>query len=93
MEKGIAYKNLQQFYPFYKREHSKTGTRVLHIIGTSLVIAQAAAAAHKRDARLLVSGVVSAYSFAWIGHFFYEKNQPATFKYPILSLIRCAIEI
>lgn len=82
-----AYKTLEEFYPFYKGEHSKTGTRVLHVLGTSLFLAQAAAAGHKRDARLLLSGIVSAYGCAWIGHFFIEKNKPATFKYPFLSLL------
>lgn len=87
MTEQKVYKNLKEFYPYYKDEHSKTGTRVLHVIGTSLFIAQAAAAAHKRDARLLLGGIVSAYGCAWIGHFFVEKNKPATFKYPFLSLI------
>ena len=27
------------------------------------------------------------YGFAWVGHFFYELNQPATFIYPIYSLL------
>lgn len=93
MAEGDEYKNLKEFYPYYKHEHSKAGTRVLHMIGTSLFLAQAAAAAHTRDARLLLSGIVSAYGFAWVGHFFIEKNKPATFRYPFLSLIRWAADI
>ena len=31
--------------------------------------------------------VLLGYGFAWIGHFFFEKNRPATFIYPIFSLI------
>ena len=27
------------------------------------------------------------YGFAWVGHFFYEKNHPATFTYPTFSLL------
>ena len=30
---------------------------------------------------------LEAYGFAWVGHFFFEKNRPATFKYPIFSFI------
>jgi hypothetical protein len=64
------------------------GTRVLHFVGTSLFIAQAAAAAHAKNPKLLLSGILSAYGCAWLGHFFVEKNKPATFKYPLMSLIR-----
>jgi hypothetical protein len=32
------------------------------------------------------AGVVG-YAFAWIGHFFFEKNKPATFTYPVWSLM------
>uniref|UniRef100_A0A383VGW2 DUF962 domain-containing protein n=1 Tax=Tetradesmus obliquus TaxID=3088 RepID=A0A383VGW2_TETOB len=89
-EQGKAkqrYKTLAEFYPYYKSEHQQTGTRVLHFLGTSLFLAQAAAAAHAKNPRLLLSGVLSAYGCAWLGHFFVEKNRPATFKYPLLSLI------
>jgi hypothetical protein len=64
------------------------GTRVLHFVGTSLFIAQAAAAAHARNPKLLLSGIISAYGCAWLGHFCVERNRPATFKYPLMSLFR-----
>ncbi|KAF6266566.1 membrane protein [Scenedesmus sp. NREL 46B-D3] len=89
-EQGQAkqrYKNLSEFYPHYKLEHQQTGTRVLHFVGTSLFLAQAAAAAHAKNPKLLLSGIISAYGCAWLGHFFVEKNRPATFKYPLMSLI------
>jgi hypothetical protein len=92
MSKGetVRYKNLKEFYPFYQNEHRKTGTRVLHFIGTSLFLLQLVGAAHNRNPRLLVSGILSAYGCAWAGHFFVEENKPATFKYPLMSLARCA---
>ncbi len=29
--------------------------------------------------------LLSGYAFAWVGHFFFEKNRPATFKHPFYS--------
>ena len=68
--------------PFRKR-----GTRLLHVAGTSLFIAQATAAAATRDPRLVASGIISAYGLAWASHFFIERNRPATFRYPLFSLL------
>jgi len=69
------FNSLKDFYPFYKKEHGKTGTRALHFVGTTLFLLQAAAAAGTRNPKLLLSGVVSAYGCAWIGHFFVENNR------------------
>jgi hypothetical protein len=30
---------------------------------------------------------ISAYAFAWFGHFVFERNLPATWSYPLYSLI------
>ena len=69
------FNSLKEFYPFYKQEHCKTGTRALHVIGTSLFLLQAAAAGATRQPKLLLTGVLSAYSCAWLGHFFVEHNR------------------
>lgn len=72
------FKSLKDFYPYYKKEHCKTGTRSLHFVGTSLFLLQAAAAAYTKQPKLLLSGVVSAYGCAWVGHFFVEHNKWVT---------------
>lgn len=80
------YKTFEEFYPYYLNEHRKLGTRVTHFIGTSLFFILAITALIQINGFILLAGVVCAYFFAWMGHFFIEKNKPATFKYPWMSL-------
>jgi hypothetical protein len=58
----------------------------LHFIGTGLVLALAAAALLFHNVQLLIAVPFVGYGFAWVGHFFFEKNKPATFKHPLYSL-------
>ena len=81
------YRSFREFYPFYLTEHVNPTSRRLHVIGTGLVIASWIAAAVLRDWRLLLLSPVIGYGFAWTGHAFFEKNRPATFKYPLWSLM------
>ena len=76
-----------EFWPFYLREHSRASTRWLHFVGTSLGLASAVSAAVLGRPLLVLGFPVIAYGMAWIGHFGIEKNRPATFKYPLWSLI------
>jgi hypothetical protein len=80
------YKSFAEFYPFYIREHANRTSRRLHVVGTGLSIALALAAVSRLDWRLGLAAVVCGYAFAWVGHFFFEKNRPATFTYPLWSL-------
>jgi hypothetical protein len=77
----------EEFWPFYVREHSKKTTRMLHFVGTTVATAIAATAIIKRKPLLIPLALVSGYGPAWIGHFFVEKNRPASFKYPLWSFI------
>ena len=75
-----------QFWPYYVGEHSKALTRWLHLAGTlggSVALVVMIAAGY---GRYFLLALIYAYGLAWIGHFFVEKNQPATFKYPLWSL-------
>ena len=78
--------SLKEFYPFYLQEHNNSTSRVLHFTGTSLVLLLIPAALLFHDLRLLILIPFVGYGFAWVGHFFFEKNKPATFKYPAYSL-------
>jgi hypothetical protein len=77
---------LREFYPFYLKEHSNSTSRILHFIGTSLALLLIPAALIFNDAKLLILIPFVGYGFAWVGHFFFEKNKPATFQYPGYSL-------
>ena len=76
----------RRFYVFYLGEHRNRMCRRLHFVGTSLVIGCVLAAVVTRDAWWLVGAPLCGYGFAWIGHFFFEKNRPATFTHPLYSL-------
>ncbi|EFN56929.1 hypothetical protein CHLNCDRAFT_21772 [Chlorella variabilis] len=83
---GSRFRSRRQFYPFYLGEHANRTCRRLHVAGTSCALALAAAAAATRQPGLLLYTGLVGYGFAWLGHFFFEKNRPATFRYPLWSL-------
>ncbi len=85
MEK--QYQSLKEFYPYYLTEHSNITSRALHFFGTGLFIGLIVYASVEGPLWLLAIAPFCAYFFAWLGHFVFEKNKPATFKYPFLSLI------
>jgi hypothetical protein len=81
------FASFSEFYPYYLAEHSNPTCRLLHFIGSSLVLALIAFAVVSGSFILLWLIPVIGYGFAWVGHFFYEHNKPATFKYPLYSLM------
>jgi len=80
------FASFREFYPYYLREHSNPTSRRLHVIGTSLALALLAWSLLNRQWHLLWAVPVAGYAFAWVGHFFFERNVPATFRYPLYSL-------
>lgn len=80
-------KTYDEFFPYYLREHSLPRTRALHYVGTTFFLASLVAFVVTFKWGFLVFAVVIGYVFAWIGHFFIEKNRPATFSYPGWSFI------
>ncbi len=75
------------FWPHYLREHGRARTRALHFFGTSLAILCLVLLVATGSWWWLLAALVSGYLFAWIGHFFVEHNRPATFTYPLWSLL------
>lgn len=80
------YRTFADFYPFYLSEHQSRTSRRLHVVGTSLVIVSLVMGLTISPWFFLAAPLVG-YGFAWVGHFFFEKNRPATFKYPLWSLM------
>lgn len=83
----VKFNSFAEFYPHYLREHRHPICRLLHYIGSTLVILTLYLAISTGSYTLLFALPVIGYGFAWIGHFFVEKNRPATFTYPFYSFI------
>ncbi|KAI8887705.1 hypothetical protein K501DRAFT_174707 [Backusella circina FSU 941] len=82
-----GFKTLEAFYPFYLGEHANKINRRLHIIGTTLSQILFLLAIIRQQPKFALIGFFQGYTWAWIGHFFFENNKPATFRYPIWSFI------
>ena len=86
--KAERFTTFTEFYPYYLSEQQNRVCRLLHVIGSTLVLVEAC---------FLLTGVwtgwawlvlaFTGYGFAWVGHFFFERNRPATFTYPVWSLM------
>ena len=82
-----AITTFTEFYPYYLTEHSNRTCRRLHFFGTSLVVVCLAMFGATGNAAYLLAAPVCGYGFAWVGHFFFEKNKPASFKRPLYSFM------
>lgn len=82
---AVSPENHQHFYDFYLSEHQSMACRRLHFLGSSFGVMGAARSLQKRSVKPLMKGIAAGYACAWVGHFFFEKNKPATFKYPLQS--------
>lgn len=82
----MAFRDFEEFYPFYLGEHADRISRRLHVVGTLGALAQGLSAIVLREPGLVLSGLATGYGLAWIGHYVFEKNRPATFSHPLYSL-------
>lgn len=81
------FHSFSEFYPYYLDEHRDRNCRRLHFIGSLLVLIVLASVLVTGAWLWLLALPVIGYGFAWLGHFVFEKNRPATFRYPLYSLM------
>ncbi|PWK20258.1 hypothetical protein LV89_03799 [Arcicella aurantiaca] len=84
--KTTNFESLKEFYPYYLTEHQNSTSKLLHFIGTGFIILILIFALTTSTFQYLWFIPLVGYGFAWVGHFFFEKNKPATFKHPFYSL-------
>ena len=81
------YESFSAFYPFYLSEHRNRTCRRLHFVGMSLGLVCLVLALTSSRWWFIAVGLLVGYGLAWAGHFFFEKNRPATFQYPLYSFL------
>ncbi|MDO6617698.1 Mpo1-like protein [Pseudomonadota bacterium] len=81
------YQDFKSFYPFYLSQHQNATCRRLHYLGSGLIVLLLLVTLVSQQWWQLLFIPVIGYGFAWIGHFVFEKNKPATFEYPLYSLL------
>ena len=82
-----SLKTFAEFYPFYLGEHSNRTCRRLHFVGSSLSLACLLLVFTTGNFYYLLLGLLCGYGAAWIGHYGFEKNKPASFKRPLYSFM------
>ena len=82
-----SFKTFAEFYPFYLGEHQNPTCRRMHFVGSTLGLICLVGLVATGDWLFLLYGLLLGYAFAWIGHFVFEKNKPASFKRPLYSFM------
>lgn len=82
---ALRYTSFAEFYPYYLTQHADRICRRTHFIGSTLALVALGMLAMSRNGWWLLVALLCGYGGAWIGHFFYEKNRPASFDQPWYS--------
>jgi hypothetical protein len=80
-----SFASFREFYPFYLGEHANPTCRRLHYLGSTLALICISLAVMRRNPWFVLLGLLCGYGCAWVGHFVFEKNRPATFSNPVYS--------
>lgn len=83
----MARMKWNDFWLFYLSQHRNRMNRVFHFVASSLAYFFILQAIYGQSWMPILYGLFTCYGFAWMGHFFFEKNRPATFRYPLYSFI------
>ncbi len=79
--------SFKAFYPIYKSAHSSFLNRLMHFIGTSLMLLGSGYAMLTQRLWPSSLGILLAYFFAGIGHSHFEKKSSMRFTHPILCIL------
>jgi hypothetical protein len=80
-------RSFEEFWPHYLRQHASRSTRALHYCGVLVALVLLVGMIVLLEPLFFVAALVAAYAFAWIGHYVFEGNRPATFRYPLWSFM------
>ncbi len=86
-QRDHSFSSFHDFYPYYLSQHTKRSTKILHFIGISLLLLLVLLTLYIHLWCLFLVAILQAYFLAWIGHYFFEHNQPATFTHPWYSML------
>jgi hypothetical protein len=87
MKNEKRIESYSDFWDFYVSEHTNPLNRQLHFFGTTFAIVLLVWFSLNQMWIYLPLCLVFGYGFSWIGHFFVEKNKPASFTYPAWSFV------
>lgn len=80
--------SLNEFWPIYLSMHKKQETRLCHVAGIIILLPEIILGFVFNNPTLgVLAGVLGCYALAFTGHLVFEKNYPATFKNPFLSIL------
>ena len=87
MAAATSFASFREFYPYYLGEHANLTCRRLHYLGSTLALVCLTLTVVRGNSLWILAGLGCGYGCAWIGHFFFEKNKPATFHHPFYSFL------